>query len=98
MTKCFSVPWKVHAPKLLSFLLPQHSLHMEDLFMLGCVKKSTCYLRAGQINPEEDLLECKSKALFSWIVLQCLESKSIMSMQHSNISKEFGKFAIHHSL
>lgn len=62
-------------------------------------KKSTCYLRAGLINPEEDLLECKSKALFSWIVLQCLESKSIMlSLQRSNISKEFGNFAIHHSL
>lgn len=63
--------------------------------MLGCVKKPTCYLRAGQINPEENLLECKSKALFSWIVLQCLESKSItLSLQHSNISKEFGNFAI----
>lgn len=71
---------------------------MNDLFMLGCVKKSTCYLRAGQINPEEDLLECKSKGLFSCIVLQCLESKSIMLfLEHSNISKEFGNFAIPHS-
>lgn len=85
--------------QLLSFSLPWHSLHMRNLFMLGCVKKkkkSTRYHRAGQINPEEELLGCKSKALFSWIVLLYLNSKSIMlPLQHLHVSKEFGSFAIY---
>lgn len=41
MTKCFSISWKVQTAFL---LLLHHSLHEEDLFMLGCLRKKKIYV------------------------------------------------------
>lgn len=56
MTKCFSVPWKVQTAFL--FAAPPLTACGGFVYVRLCKekKKSTCYLRAGQINPEEDLL------------------------------------------